>query len=340
MGFQAFQSVVITDQDDFINQLETFLTANGWTSNENSVFGNGRRLHLQKTGSEVVHSDLFVNLRSSEPAEIHFNDSSQVWHIGLNMSETFITGDDPMRQGESTTPRYPRDAAGAGQSRGVGVNHRDVGGTLPFPANQTCFMFVFDLPDLVVCYFEYSPGRFNYLYFGEVKKTATFTGGQIFGGSKGYENAQINAAAQNVPRFFDDTNDHPNNFMRVDFDTVTGRWSVNHNTVSATAGSAQLLLGRHLNGLLQDATPNQFNGKAPLITAYAFQRRAGAIQQSHLGFLEHVRHINMENLVAKQQVTVGTSDWQVFPFRAKGAIVGNQEDDTLSANRAVAIRRN
>ena len=48
----------------------------------------------------------------------------------------------------------------------------------------------------------------------------------------------------------------------------------------------------------------------------------------------------MENLVAKQQFSVGSVDWQVFPFRAKGAIIGGIGDDTLSANRAVAIRRN
>ncbi len=340
MGFQAFQQVTITDQDDFINQLETFLTANGWTSNDNSTFGNGLRLHLQKTGSEVVHSDLFVNLRSSEPGEVHFTDGNRLMHIGVNMSETFVLADDPMRQGESTTPLYPRDTAGAGQSKGAGINHQDVTGVIPFILNQTCFMFVFDLPDLVVCYFEYSPGRFNFLYFGEMKKTATYTGGQIFGASKSYEETLIDGDGQNVPRFFDDTNDHPNNFVRVDFDTVVDRWSQNHNVQSGVAGTAQVLMGRHFNALLQDATPNAFNGKAPLITSYAFQRRAGNIQQSHLGFLEHVRHINIENLVAKQQFTVGTSDWQVFPFRAKGAIVTGQFDDTLSGNRAVAIRRN
>lgn len=337
MGLVAFQQITVTDVDDVLNTLDTFCAANGWTTNNNSVFGNGRRLHMQKTGSETVHSDLFVNLRSSDPKENHFNDSANVFHLGLNMSEVFTLADDPMRQGESGTPRYPRDAVGAGQSRGAGISFASPDPN--FPANQTAFMWIFDLPDLVIVYLEYSPGRFNFFYFGEMKKTATFTGGQVFGASYGYESITINGSAENQPRFMDFTNDHPNNFIRVDFDTTIGRWVQNHTSGSGFT-ALQGLIGRHLNQFFIDATPNVFNGKAPLIISYIYVRRAGGIQQSHLGFFEHVRHINMQNLSAKQQFSVGSSDWQVFPFRAKGAIEAGIGDDTLSANRAVAIRRN
>ena len=78
--------------------------------------------------------------------------------------------------------------------------------------------------------------------------------------------------------------------------------------------SSSLLYGWQRSGFL--ATPNRYNGVAALFTIPFFLERAIGNTFSLVGEAPDVRYVNMTNNNAKDEITIGTDVWKLFPMVA------------------------
>jgi hypothetical protein len=212
----AYSNGTATDPVDLLQQLVTFLVANGWTQDMSQVEGAGWRAHLHKSGN-------YIHLRARIlEAVFQQNVGGTSWGIDLYTGTAFVSGQ-PWNNQLGGTPLgsfagYPVGAS-AYTTSGPFTNH---------------YFMTDSSADNVVVVIEVTPGLFVYLGWGlSINKAGAFTGGAyFFGSSNGFQSTTTTPGANRAgytstslaPGTTVDSFGLTTTFVRADVDSFTGKW--------------------------------------------------------------------------------------------------------------------
>jgi hypothetical protein len=225
----AYETGTPTSPIDLVQKINTFLAANGWTSDKSASVGTGWESHLH-------NGSVYAHLRAAV-VEGPWNTqvSSTGYALLLYLSDGF-DGSQPW----NTQPTNPPFANGTTNVVGVGMN-------LAAGPFSNYFFFTDAANANFVCVLEKTPGLYEYLAWGtSLKKSGTWTGGPYFVGSSsgewvGYGGALANTAGytatSNCPGSFDaDGIGGSAGFVRCDSDSFTGKWIPISDTTDPNSG--------------------------------------------------------------------------------------------------------
>jgi hypothetical protein len=224
-----YQNGSAASTTDLLQQLVTFLVANGWTTDLSASEGSGWRAHLHLSGN-------YVHLRASEnesPWQQHFSGTSYALDI---YTGTGFNSGQPWNNQTTGAP------VGSGAAYPVGAAAYTSAG--PF-AN---YYFLTDSgANNVVVVIEVTPGLFAHVGWGSSLVTAgAITGGAyFFGSASGYFSCDASIGA-NVPGYTatapcpgvnaDNIGQANVCYVRADVDSFTGKWVSIGPNVSAVEG--------------------------------------------------------------------------------------------------------
>lgn len=305
----GYETGTATNQQDFLDKLQTFVGANGWTVHEfdltnktlsisiNTVFIHFRWDAVPTTGGIAMYQSLGFIGTSTDPDE-HTNDS------GNGASGT----------GPVVTERRMNDI-GNGPFENYWFFLSDEGGA-----------------DYLYVVLEYSPGKFSGFCAGEIVKYGTWTGGE-FAGTISYEGAfNVNDSRHNF--LLDGRCTEVTELATIHCEGLpgqpgAGKWAVVGNPSFGTVGNdgdgnaRTLFTGGFREGPLahtfQGMVANPSNGYVPMIPIQIFGRTTDSGNDfRYMGKMPHIRMLNGKNLVAGEEFTVGGSEtWKVFPMTSK-----------------------
>jgi hypothetical protein len=210
-----YQTGSATSSTDVLQQLVTFLTAHGWTSDRSAVEGSGWTASLHKSGN-------YVHLRAAENESAIWHTMYGAVHYGLHMYlGTAYDGAQPFNNQTTGAPigstTYP-----------TGVGMRLSAG--PF---TNYYFFTDSANDNVVVVVEKTPGFYLHMGWGlSLLKAGSFTGGAyFFGSSSGYyvpypisSGMPGYSISSNCPFVNLDAVGGGSGFVRADVDSWTGKW--------------------------------------------------------------------------------------------------------------------
>lgn len=84
-------------------------------------------------------------------------------------------------------------------------------------------------------------------------------------------------------------------------------------------------------------TPNTFNGLSPLFPAPIFVERAVGNVFSYVGDVPDLRFINMSNITPKDEQTIGSDTWKIFPLIQKSLPINTGFAPASSGMYGVAL---
>lgn len=229
----AYETGVPTDPIDLLQKLNTFLAANGWTSDASASVGSGWETHLHK-GSVYAH------LRAAV-AEGPWASNADAGGTALLL---YLSGGYDGGQPWNLQPTNPPLSNGTSDRIGVGMN-------LSAGPYSNYYFFTDSTNDNFVLVLEKSPGLYEYLAWGtSLRKNGTWTGGPYFVGSSsgfyaGYRFFGANTpgwtSTSDCPGCFSDRQACAAGFVRCDSDSFTGKWI----PISDVTGGGQGYTGRN-----------------------------------------------------------------------------------------------
>lgn len=170
----AYATGASTSPTDLLNTLAAFLTTQGWTQDDLSTEGAGRRLHTHKNGD-------YLNVRAAENEDSLFPNlgSGLFGNLpGYGWLANLGTGYD----GGEPWYNQPGRPLANGSSDGIGVGMR-------LPSGNVVGYHIFDDGfDNITVVVEITPGKYQYLGFGPslVKKGYTWDSSYIFASLTGH----------------------------------------------------------------------------------------------------------------------------------------------------------
>ena len=252
----SFQNSSATDAKDLVQQLNTFLAANGWTSDASAADGAGWRVHLHK-GSQYVHLRAQIN---ENPPFVDRNPTLG-YSIALYLGTAYASGN-----------AWNQQNTGAPQESGSVVKPVGVGCKLANAAIPNYYFFTDSGNNNVAVVIENQSGIYSHFGWGMMTPVGTITGGDYFFGSRGGFNLHDTSnsgagdgvsASANCPAIVEDLYNLPSFFIRCDVDSFTGLWLSGGLTASALNGwtgkNAITPMGGGNNGNL-----NTRNSEVPL----------------------------------------------------------------------------
>jgi hypothetical protein len=334
----AFSVVTVSDQDDFITKLETFLSANGWTTElTKTADGTGFRLHMSITGTSTAFggtsTDLHFAFRSSFGENIF--GITQTGPGGTDTNGASIVGSDGFSGiGDAWDAQTPNPSFLAGTEAGASRMHQ----SFLTPGQRVLFFHNLN-PTQVVVVDEFEPGKYNWMMFGEVRKVSTFTGGQVMGASWSGESNRVwlGSSQREFFNFYRRTATGRNSALRIDDAIRVQKW-----LAPEVAGAQSTLRGMSFIGgrgsYLQGRTPNTFDGTPILFPFHIYQTIASSLRQP-TGYVDHFRSVNIRDLDPETILTLGAEDWQVFPWREKSPVAVADNNTGTGLESGFAVKR-
>jgi len=228
----AYATGVPTSPVDLLQQLDTFLAANGWTSDRSAVEGSGWTASLHK-GSTYAHLRAIV-------AEAGFATETvgNGYALLLYLSDNF----DSMQPWVTQPGNAPLES--------INTNRMGVAMNLAAGPFSNYYFFTDGTNDNVVVIVEKTPGVYLHLAWGtSLQKAGAWTGGMYFHGSTSGYYGPYQAFGPNVPGFtkttdcpgcVNDSQGFAAGFVLCDVDAFTGKWITIGDLVSG-----QFYTGRH-----------------------------------------------------------------------------------------------
>lgn len=290
----AYQTGSANSLADIQNVIQTFLTANGWTWN---------------SGSSIIYKDqMFVKFIAPADNRVLFQGTTAL-------------------SGGVNTPRN----VGMGRL----IDPSNITADLTFP----CTYFAFLSDDEFYFIVNYDVVRYQFIAWGNGHiNTGVNASGMFITGSTnelnpaaGYSglgcgiDMGLTGNSGNMPLygyrsaapFWDHVQgtgssnymDGRNSFVRSDLGTPN--WSL-----SIYDGSYYQMPGiRYLSDLL-GVIPNVWNGESPLLPFRAY-RRLAETKISLVADMKNARHCRIDNFNDQEIITIGSDQWQIFPFHKR-----------------------
>jgi hypothetical protein len=243
----AYQNGSATNSTDLLQQLVTFLVANGWTQDMSQAEGLGWRAHLHKSGN-------YVHLRAREnEAAFQQNVGSSSYGVDIYTGTGFSSGQ-PWNNQTTGAPIGYLFSYPVGSSAYTSVG--------PF-AN---YYFMSDsTSDNVVVVIAVTPGFFTYFGWGlSLIKAGSYTGGPYFFGSSNGWRSTSGAPGANRPGYTTtapcpgttvDVFNLATTFVRADVDSFTGQWIVIGGPSTASEGYTGKVGASSVGGLSSNPYP-------------------------------------------------------------------------------------
>jgi hypothetical protein len=318
----AYESGTATSQHDLLDKLRVFAVAAGWTQDGYSADGTGYRLHLHK-------GSLYFALRSAADEQV-----LDAYYFGAGYTKvtgialTGATG----YNGGADWDEQPGAPITNTSNRSWGVCITQVSGAIPA-------YYLFTLGANAICLVaEYESGKFQWLVFGELDKSAagTYTGGAFFAASHSAAIASSGFSLTAGPfGFGGDAVNYATAGVLLDVDSVAEDWwpaaqnydtsgspirVVHCNGISKWQYTTQISpTSQYQYGLaapLIRSTPNAFNALTPLFPIYVTAERASS-RFSFIGEIPNIRQCNIFNHDAADEIALGADTWKVFPNHSK-----------------------
>lgn len=223
----AFENSAATSPTDLLQKLNTFLVANGWTSDMSAADALGWRSHLHK-GSQYVHLRATMN----EFAPFKDNQGANGYSIAIYTGTGFNSGN----AWNDQTTGAPVEAADATKPVGAGMR-------VPSTGVPNYYFFTDATNAHVVVVAECISGIFTCMGWGSsLAKVGAWTGGDYFFGNLAGFSLNNSFAPNSVagdgatatclcPGVSSDAQTHSCCFVRADVDSFTGKWiSITDNT--------------------------------------------------------------------------------------------------------------
>lgn len=130
---------------------------------------------------------------------------------------------------------------------------------------------------------------------------------------------------------------YPNGYTGATVDG-TFRWFRWNNSSPSRAKWPLEDTGINFNGNAR--SPNTFNGLSPLLPVQCFLERAVGNIFAYVGDAPDMRTVNMRNYVSKDEITIGSDTWKVFPMAANSQVINVGNAPPSSGNYGLAFRKN
>jgi hypothetical protein len=330
----SYQTGTSSSQQDFLNKMLTFLTANGWTQDDWDTVNKELAFHITSPAS------VYVSMR--------WDATASTGGISIHHALGYTGGNTP--------GNHPNDS-GNGQKSGTPITSQrrlDRIGNGPFPNHY----FFTDGPNPTAAYvvLEVEAGVYRHMSFGKLIKIGDWTGGEFACGHRwdpstfAADNPRSNS--HHLP--FDATNTNHYNFA----DTIhaeglpnqpgsPGRWLVSWAgeiamTNDGDGNARGYAIGGVRDGFLQNAmgpyAANPNNGYVPLIPIQCWYREDFVTPDGWrlLGYAPDIRVVNIKHMEPGDEFTVGSDTWKVFPFVRKQYL---QNDTDESWNGGFAFKK-
>jgi hypothetical protein len=286
-----------TSLSDFLNSLATFATSAGWTVDFNGVahFSGATDYYL------AVHKDsCYLGYYVPNTAALGNTLIMQLW------GATGYAG--------STTP-----SAQAGASTHAAQ-------MFPPPVGPYNAYHFFSTSTSGIDYLhtllEYSSGNFLSAYGGCLNPVGgatpcTYVAATQWSGLTGTNAANDSGpgAGNFTPFSAEVANSSYLQFqLRATVDSVA-RWFAPGNTTPARAVGAVRSGSKNVHAFARN--PNTFNQLAVLIPLSLFVERAAGNIYSYIGDVIDMRWVNLANNLAKDEITIGSDTWKLFPVISK-----------------------
>jgi len=323
----AYETGTCTTQQDFLNKLQTFLASEGWTVDDWDTAEKELALHK---------STVYVSFR--------WDATATTGGISVHHALGFTGG---------AHPGYHLHDSGNGAKTGSPIVSQR---RLSRVGNAFQNYWIFAGTTFCHVVLEYLPGLYRHLSFGILEKMGTWTGGEYAAGH--VWETDVNAIDD--PRdtrhtlLFDGAN--TNSFTEgatIHADGLPGEPSANTQFVVIWAGGSSVGndsdgyargygIGGMRDGFYQNALgwirANPNSGYVPLIPIQVWYvpDATGVADWRLLGYTPDMRLVNIGNMVAAQEFTVGADTWKVFPWTRKQYLLANAEE---SWNGGIAYKK-
>lgn len=312
----AYQTGSAASATDLLGALRSFAAANGWTEDRWAANGAGYTLSIHK-GTAYLHFRSAVN-------EILRVGYSNVTGIAVSGS----TGYDGAKSWY-LQPGAPTDSASTSIFNGIyGIG-----------ASNNYWLFANTSPDSIWMVVEVSAGVYHHLGFGEIAKYGTLSGGTFFTGSFTMDGYVNTATANYVDG---DSSDRYRGLPFWNGDQYHGacvlanaegtlQWYTACD-YSCSLGATRRVrsiysFGGWTNSLgysWYTRGPNTLNGIAPMLPVYVSVESTSAGIFYPIGYLPHIRFMNIHSNAPQEIITLGADQWMVFPAHSK-----NYRSETL-----------
>lgn len=281
----AYLNGSATSSTDLLQQLVTFLVANGWTQDRSATEGSGWTASLHKSGN-------YVHLRAREnEAAFQQHTGGTSYGVDLYLGTGFSSGQ-PWNNQTTGAP------VGSGAAYPVGSGMYLSAG--PF----TNFYFMTDSSaDNVVVVVERSPGLFVFIGWGlSINPAGAITGGAyFFGSSSGFFNnvttPNINAigyvATSACPGTAQDGEGGICTYVRADVDSFTGKW-ISIGTLTTPTGGYTGKQGYSSVRMQGISMLSNFPVYAFTDNAAEFQQSQVSLQDSRVNLLPVILWVNRD----------------------------------------------
>jgi hypothetical protein len=281
-----------TSLSDFLNSLATFAASAGWTVDNNAASGSTYYL-------AVHNGSCYLGFYVPNTAALGGTLQLQLW------GATGYAG--------STLP-----AAQAGASPQAAL-------MFPPPVGPYTAYHFFSTnagPTYLHTLLEYSSGNFLHLHGGCLNPVGgaspcTYVAGTQWSGLTGIPAANDSGPGGNnfTPFSGENTASGYRQFqLRATVDSVA-RWFYPGNATPGRAIGSVRSGSKNVHAFAR--APNTYNQLAPLIPLSLYVERAVGNVYSYLGDVIDMRWINLANNQAKDEITIGSDTWKVYPVISK-----------------------
>lgn len=291
---------------DLITKLEAFMAANGWTTDSFATEGLGKRYHAH-------NGSVFFNARAynveTPSASLYQGGITGVSSLAMNLSTAGTGGSNWFDK--TGSPAY------SGSSMSAGIN--GLSGAI-----AAYHFFAQNSGTGITVVVEYVAGYYQMIAFGTLAKYGTYTGGQYFTGSHNGIATLVETFNGFIPGVgFISKGYTPGSpaFVNVTVDAEAGwHWADSFN---GNRDSSRRWVRdnneRYVNSL--PTQPNSLNALAVLspIVVSADRSRTGSDRFSPIGEIPGTFTLRISQLTSAQQITLGSTDYRIFPFYHKNA---------------------
>lgn len=287
-----------TGRVDLLGRLSTFLSANGWTINNDTTSGSERILNISKVmGANKTIYFNFLTFSTSDPA-FHPNVITNNMEIKDGIALRGSTGYSPV-----------------GQFNGQQGTTPSAGDMVIVPYGQHYYFFA--CTNFVVILIESTAGNWQQFMFGST--LTGDTGSAFFSGTIKYDNAA--SIAYSEPLFWSTQNawmHNPATLDAVSWCPVRSGDTNNyikssHGDNSTTDEFPNYYVG---SGIIESAR-SVFGGLVIMNPINFFVYKSSDLKHHFLANLLDLHIVNFRDLYAAREYSVGVNKYQVFPFGAK-----------------------
>lgn len=311
----AYSSGTATDRENLLALLKTFAVAEGWTADVDTIVTNGR-LSLSKNNC-YVHFDTASETRS-HPSN---------WGIA-NPTDNLIVA--------AQATAYTSATNYYGHTNSLVTSFSDAN-RAELRRLDTNFGYEFYSggvgdPDYIAIICEAKSNEYVHLMFGDISKNGSFTGGEFLlntewewwgqraqdPGATAHDSfLGLDDLATSSTFFINDSNIHASRRLRLDSDEFIPVNIVAHGSIDSSSYS------QSINAHIIPAGRVGPSGITPLYAVPLYISLQDALSSSdylYLGDIPNLRLCSLEGREAKDELTIGSDTWVVYPFVKKGSV--------------------